>query len=112
MDSVNESTQRRLAAGEAAFRAINEAIERGQWPGEGSTQVGFRCECAELGCASLLGLTVGDYERVRTSARRFVVAPGHERLEIETVVERRDGYLVVEKRDQAARVAQDTNPRQ
>ena len=42
--------QRRTAANEAMFREPNEAIERGRWPGEDDEPVGFRCECARLGC--------------------------------------------------------------
>jgi hypothetical protein len=39
------------------------------------------------------------------------VVPGHEREDIEFVVERAERYLVVEKRDHAADVAESTDPR-
>ncbi|HSC02218.1 MAG TPA: hypothetical protein VLC49_02835, partial [Solirubrobacteraceae bacterium] len=54
--------QRRAAANEATIRDVNEGIERGQWPGEEDTPVGFRCECARLGCNQLVELTVREYE--------------------------------------------------
>ena len=106
-----DDLQERLGANEAVFREINEGIERGHWPGEEDSPVSFRCECARLGCNDLIELSPREYERVRSNPRRFIVLPGHERLEIELVVERRSGYLIVEKLSQAAEKAEDTDPR-
>ena len=103
--------QRRAAANEATIRDVNEGIERGQWPGEEDSPVGFRCECAQLGCNQLIELTVREYEEVRANPRRFVVVPGHESPDVETVVESRRRYVIVEKLDQAAKVAERHDPR-
>jgi hypothetical protein len=100
-----------IACNEALAREVNEAIERGQWPGERDARTAFRCECARSDCNRLLELTPGAYERVRAHARRFIVSPGHERPEFETVVQTAAGYLVVEKRDEAGAVAAATDPR-
>jgi hypothetical protein len=108
---VPEEIKRRIGANEAVFREVNEGIERGQWPGEEDAPVGFRCECARLGCAELIELSVNEYERIRSDARRFVVLPGHERADAETVVEIHPGYVVVEKNGQAGTVAEETDPR-
>jgi hypothetical protein len=108
---VEGKKQRRAAANEATIRDVNEGIERGQWPGEEDTPVGFRCECARLGCNQLVELTVREYEEIRANPRRFVVVPGHEFADVETVVESRSGYIIVEKRDQAAEVAERHDPR-
>lgn len=103
--------QQRAAANEATIREVNEGIERGQWPGDEDTPVGFRCECARLGCNRLVELTVREYEQVRSHPRRFVVLPGHELTDVETVVATRPGYVIVEKLDQAGEVAEQTDPR-
>ena len=103
--------QRAAANGEAAIRDVNEGIERGQWPGDEDAAVGFRCECARLGCNQLVELTVLEYEEIRAHPRRFVVVPGHQVPEVETVVATRPGYLIVEKRDQAGAVAEQADPR-
>lgn len=108
---MDDELQERLGANEAVFREINEGIERGQWPGEEDTPTTFRCECARLGCNELLELSVRDYEKVRANPRRFIVVPGHERLDVEFVIERRPAYLVVEKLDQAAERAEASDPR-
>lgn len=108
---MNDEAQDRLGLNEALFREINEGIERGQWPGEEDSPVSFRCECARLGCNELVEATVREYEHVRANPRRFIVLPGHERLDIEMVVERKPGYLVLEKIDRAAEQAIRTDPR-
>jgi len=108
---VEAKKQRRAAANEATIRDVNEGIERGQWPGEEDVPVGFRCECARLGCNQLVELSVREYEEIRANPRRFVLVPGHEFHDVETVVESRAGYVIVEKQDQAAEVAERHDPR-
>jgi hypothetical protein len=108
---VDDEIQQRLSTNEAVFRSINEGIERGQWPGEEDRPISFRCECAQLGCNDMLELTPRAYEHVRSDPRRFIVLPGHERPDVEVVVETRPGYLVVEKLDQAGIRAERTDPR-
>lgn len=108
---MENNVQERLSANESVFREINEGIERGQWPGEEDSPISFRCECARLGCNELIELSVREYEHVRSNSRRFIVLPGHERLDVEIVVERHHGYLIVEKVDRAGDQAADMDPR-
>ncbi len=103
---MDRDLERRLAGNEDTFRDVNDGIARGQWPGEPDEPITFRCECARLGCNTLIALTLREYEAVREHGRRFVLVPGHELPEVETVVERGEGYLVVEKRDEAGRLAE------
>jgi hypothetical protein len=58
--------------------------------------VPFLCECAEVECARVACLPVGVYDRVRRDPARFLVFPGHERAEVDAVVEHLDGWLVVQ----------------
>jgi hypothetical protein len=105
------SGARIAAANEATARDVNEAIERGRWHGEQDQPLAVRCECSRSDCNRLLDITPRVYEEVRAHGRRFVMVPGHEREDIEFVVARGDGYVVVEKRDQAGEVADATDPR-
>lgn len=109
--AMDEELQRRVASNESMFRDVNEALRSGRWPGEDGAPVAYRCECARLGCSRLIELKARDYERVRAHPRRFLVAPGHELRDVETVVESHAGYVVVQKRDEAGRVAEATDPR-
>jgi hypothetical protein len=109
---VRDEIQQRAGRNEAIFREINEGIQRGHWPGEEESVNSFRCECASLGCTEMVPLTFEQYERVRADPRRFIVAPGHERLDIEVVVEQGPGYQVVQKLGEAGQVAADADPRE
>jgi len=108
---VEGKRQQRAGANEATIRDVNEGIERGQWPGEEDTPVGFRCECAQLGCNQLIELSVREYEDIRAHPRRFVVVPGHEAPDVERVIEAGPRYVIVEKLDQAGEVAEQHDPR-
>jgi hypothetical protein len=108
---MEDEAKKRIAGNEVVFRELNERIEAGHWPGEEATGVAFRCECGDLGCNLLLELAPADYERVRAHPRRFIVAPGHERPEVETVVDRAGDYLVIEKLAEAGRIAESHDPR-
>ncbi|MFL5822238.1 MAG: hypothetical protein ACJ764_02225 [Solirubrobacteraceae bacterium] len=106
-----DEVQQRTARNEAIFREINEGIRRGHWPGEEDSINSFRCECASLGCTEMLSLSFRSYERVRGNPRRFIVAPGHERLDVEVVVETQPTYLVVQKVGEAGETAEAADPR-
>jgi hypothetical protein len=106
-----DQSQRQIARNEAVFRDVNEALKGGHWPGEEAAPIAFRCECGRLGCSVMVEITGEEYERIRASPHRFLVAPDHEMPEAEVVVDRHPGYLVVEKRGGAARIAERTDPR-
>jgi len=108
---MDRDLHERIADNEAMFRQVNESIARGQWPGDEGKPVGFRCECARLGCNVVIELTMPEYEAVRANPRRFVIAIGHELPETERIVQTSGGYAVVEKLDEAGAVAESTDPR-
>ena|SRR6186997_1794404 len=97
------SRAERLAANEARFREINEAAQP-QRESQGSGR--FVCECADRSCTAWIEMSLTDYEAIRANPRRFMVAPGHEILDVDIVIERRDGYFVVEKPDEVAHVVE------
>lgn len=77
-----------------------------------SQRTAYRCECARSDCNRPIELTPAEYEQVRARPRRFLVLPGHERPEVETVIQATLGYLVVAKRDEAGAIAEATDPRE
>jgi len=105
-------SEERAGRNEALFREVNERIEELHDRLESGRTESFVCECPDGACTERLTVPVETYERVRSNPRRFLVAPGHERPELEYVVERGDGFLIVEKDDPVAgRVAERTTPR-
>jgi hypothetical protein len=92
--------EQRIIHNEALFREVNAHIadleERLRLQEE---LLPLICECANTGCTTLIHVEHGTFEAVRKNPLRFLVAPGHERADVEAVVERGARYLVVEKRD-------------
>jgi hypothetical protein len=83
----------RIVQTELFFRAINEEIARND--GHGPTV--FLCECGNPGCAEALELSSDALLRLHEEGGLFVVLPGHEIPDVESVVDRNNGYLIVRK---------------
>ena len=97
--------EERAARNEALFRSVNEQIrDVDRRFGAGASE--FVCECADDKCIVRLAVPLAAYTAVRSNPRRFILAPGHEDPELETVVERHERFFVVEKFGDAGRVAE------
>lgn len=98
------SRERRLAENEALFRHYNEQLAelRDDLTAPGPDLV---CECADEACELRLPVPADAYERARASPTYFLVAPGHERPEVERVVESAAAWTIVEKTGEAGEVA-------
>ena len=105
-----DARARRLAKNEAFRRETNEMIEQ-EAVGWHERVFECICECASPGCTARLTMTTTEYDQVRASSDRFVVARGHDDPSLEVVIESFDGYVVVEKRGEADEVARSTDPR-
>ncbi len=102
---------KRLALNEAMFREINERLESQiVVSGDSDDQLSVICECADPDCTDRLALTIQEYEEVRSDSRQFVVAPGHECLDVEDVVGRNDRYEIVRKTGVAGEFAARLEP--
>jgi hypothetical protein len=85
----------RLARNQAIFREVNERLREIANPVEISTD--YVCECSAVDCHIAIELELDEYEAVRSLPNVFVIEPGHERLEVERVLEENDRYMLVEK---------------
>jgi hypothetical protein len=103
----------RLASNQALFREVNERVAKvaTHFSDNDQEAIDFICECVRADCAELIPMTAAEYEAVRAESTRFAVLPGHEEPKIESIIERRPAYLVIEKQDEAAEVARETDPR-
>jgi hypothetical protein len=101
--------EQRAARNEALFREVNENIARlEERHGTTTTEGVYVCECADASCAEQLTIDPATYRGVRGEPRLFFVRPGHEDSQLERVVERHPGYLIVEKTGEAGEVAEQT----
>ncbi|GAC1362960.1 MAG: hypothetical protein NVSMB32_03950 [Actinomycetota bacterium] len=107
------SREERAALNEVASRDLNEGIEASHEKAGRQGYVRMLCECANGQCDRVIAISLGEYEAVRRNPRRFVVARLHVLPEIETVVEDRERFLVVEKDTPVgAALAEEHDPRQ
>ena len=71
-------------------RALRSGADRG-------ASLAFRCECSEPRCDAVVRLSAAGYEAVRSEPGRYVLAPGHQRDDLDMVVGRRGAYVVVDE---------------
>jgi hypothetical protein len=103
---------RRIGLNEAFFREVNERLE--EMAGSLDSRAArhdFICECGDAECAERITVTLEEYQRVRSRPDTFAVKPGHELADVESVIERNDRFVIVEKRGEAADLAAETDPR-
>jgi hypothetical protein len=105
--------EKRVGLNEAIFRQVNEQIKNlGDELGVDDGKITVICECGDAGCTERIELPLAEYERVRGDSLLYVIAPGHDFPEIESVIETEDGYQVVRKQaEEAVEVAKETDPR-
>jgi hypothetical protein len=101
----------RLAKREALLREVNQEIARidAGFTTDGAA-LEIVCECARNDCLELIAVSPTDYRKARSEPRRFLLVAGHELSEIERVVDRSDGFVVVEMEPTAAAIAEETAP--
>ena len=109
---MDERTHR-VGENEIIYREVNERVlELNDRFGTVEGPIDFVCECGNGGCVERIELMREEYERVRASGRRFVVAPGHQAPGLEDVVEETERFVVVEKRaGEPAAIAESADPR-
>jgi hypothetical protein len=108
-----DDRQRRIGENEILYRTVNEKIEDLNAAfGTLTETMTVVCECGDGACTEQILLEVPTYERVRADPTLFVTVPGHEEPDVESVVERSDGFQLVRKdAGEAARLAAEHDPR-
>jgi hypothetical protein len=90
--------KRRIAENEAIFRSVNEQVNK--VTGSLSTLTDLMqivCECGTRSCTERIPIPPDEYVRVRDDAITFLVKPGHDFPETETVVAKEPDYWLVRK---------------
>jgi hypothetical protein len=104
---------RRIGENEILYRTVNEKIEDlNEAFGTLTDTMTVVCECGDATCVEQIELDVATYERIRAEPTLFVIVPGHVELDVESIVERGDGFEVVRKEEgEAAELAIEHDPR-
>lgn len=108
-----DERRKRIGANEAIYRSINEKIEDLNLAfGMVTESMGIVCECGRLECTQQINLDIATYERVRSDPTLFVVVPGHEILDVESIVEPHESFSIIRKNPGGpAEVAEALDPR-
>jgi hypothetical protein len=86
--------ERQIAKTQGLFREVNERIaEITAGQGEGASE--FLCECGNTDCASVVALSLREYQALRSGGDFFVAAPGHCVEGVDRLVESRAGFDVL-----------------
>jgi hypothetical protein len=105
-----DETLQRIGENQSLFREANERIESAADHMQLAGPIPFLCECPRPECTVIVRLSPEEYEAIRQHARRFLIAPGHQDIAVESgagvVVAEEDGrYLTVEKIGIAGEIA-------
>jgi hypothetical protein len=110
---MDRLTEKRIARNDATFREANEQIgaAAGIYGIEGA--VPFICECADPACSEIVPLELRQYEEIRADSRHFLNVPGHEAAAqgAAVVIDKREGYVIVEKVGHAGDVVEGLDER-
>jgi hypothetical protein len=103
----------RIGLNEAVFREVNERInDLAENFGLEDQPLDLVCECGDPECVERISMSRAEYEELRSEPTHFAVHASHVQPDVEDVVARRNGYLVVRKREgDPADVARETDPR-
>lgn len=97
MTSQCDPSRQRLILNEERLRRANELVDAGRTDEPRGRRELFLCECSSDECVSTLELHWDEYLEIRKHENRYVIRPEHETAGLDVLVERADGYLVVDK---------------
>ena len=93
---MDDRRAQRLALNETIFRKANEEM-RATGDRMRHDFRAFMCECSDINCDENVPLSLDRYREIRENPVLFFAIPGHENPEVEHVVDKDDGYVVIEK---------------
>jgi 5-bromo-4-chloroindolyl phosphate hydrolysis protein len=107
-----DDRETRIAKNEALFREVNEQIDALNDAGPQVAVIPVVCECGSTACSEVINIGRASYEAVRADPATFLIKPGHEFDDVETVVEVHAEYAVVAKKPgKPQQVAEASDPR-
>jgi hypothetical protein len=112
MSGADPSRVERAARNQVLFREVNERLQDlADAFHDVATSAVFACECAALDCVGQIEMSIDEYESVRSEANQFAVLPGHVLPDVEDVVSENERFTIVAKIGDAAKIAEEANPR-
>lgn len=114
----NGLSERRLTENKLIFRELNQKVVRGLTElkelalAHGQVTLApditqplhFYCECSNIDCSKRIIVSTEEYEKIHEDSRHFVIAKGHQILEIERVIKSTPEYDIIEKNREPSQV--------
>jgi hypothetical protein len=75
------------------------------------SDINLVCECWSPSCTGTIRCRLEEFELLDRAGNMFIVLPGHEDLLVENVVDASNGYVIVRKRELAARIVEEAQER-
>jgi hypothetical protein len=97
---VDKLSQQKLAENEVIFREANLSVAEFIVEGENEntkTIIPFYCECSNRNCRKRIRLTPKQYQAMHQKRRYFIAIDGHEIPAIEKIIQKEEGFNVIEK---------------
>ena len=104
--------KRRIGENEAIFRSVNEQVSTlNATLSTAADSMRIVCECGARSCTVQFQISREEYAKVRADSTLFLVRPGHDLPEAETVVAKAEEYWTVRKHEGLpAEIARETDP--
>jgi hypothetical protein len=99
MVAMNKVSERRLKENEVIFQQANKGVAEfvQEETDDPNPIISFYCECSNIDCRQRITLKANKYTQLHKNKRQFIALKGHEMPELEKIVHRGPGYVVVEK---------------
>ena len=110
----NDSADAERAKMQSLYRQVNERVkEVNDQRALPEMPQHVICECAQSECSRLIAMTGLEYDTLRAHGTWFAIAPLEEHFfpEVERIVAKNGHYWIVEKFDQAGRIAEQLDSR-
>ena len=96
---TNDERPSEVALGQSTMRETNEGLVSASLALDPSAaSLSILCECGRSDCSTELDVSHEIYRRIRQRLNQFVVAAGHEVVEVDRVVQRLGGLTIIESR--------------
>lgn len=90
--------KRRIGENEAIFRSVNEEVRTLHGTLAAATEtMRIVCECGQRSCTDQFTIEPTRFAEIREDPTLFIIRPGHDLPETETVVSREGDYWIVKK---------------
>lgn len=97
-DGLHRSDLAKARVNEERFAAANVQIaEKAKSLQMNDRSIPFLCECSDLRWTKIIQLSLAEFQATKAKTGAFILLAGHDDANVERVIDKTDGYVLVEK---------------